>query len=155
MTEFHTENRTPVALYVRDSDNGGDSITAKLMALREYAGGNGMVPVVEYVDRQGSREQFGCMMSDGTGENPTFRRILVNNFAQFSRSVEEWTEWQARLEANGVQVISVTERPDGTRTISARIQGVDDRTLGAESQREQVSNYAEQHNMEIVEEFVD
>ena len=68
-----------------------------------------MEPVVEHVDRQGGREQFDRMMTDGTGENPPFRKILVHNLARLSRSVEEKMEWQARLEANGVQVISVTE----------------------------------------------
>ena len=64
-------------------------------------------------------------------------------------------EWQARLEANGVQVISVTEGLYTSRDTWAHIQEVNNPTPGVESQREQVRNYAEQHNMEIGEEFVD
>ena len=45
--------------------------------------------VREYVDTQGSREQFTQMMTDTTSEHAPFQQILVYQFNRFSRSVTE------------------------------------------------------------------
>ena len=111
MAETHAQEPVPVALYVQDSGNSEDSITAQLEIQKEFARENGMEPTVEYIDRNQSRAAFDRMMEDGTGKNPPFRKILVLSKSQFARPVERRTECTKKLEANGVQVVYVNENP--------------------------------------------
>ena len=46
MAETHAQEPVPVALYVQDSGNSEDSITAQLDIQKEFARKNGMEPAV-------------------------------------------------------------------------------------------------------------
>ena len=64
--------------------------------------------VREYLDQQGSRAQFDEMMAEAAGEAPPFRQILVYDLSRFTRSAWEFQEHRAKLEENGVTLISIT-----------------------------------------------
>ena len=111
MEQPQEKPRTIAALYARDSAAGDneDSNPAQIEIMRAFCEKNGITPGEEYSDQEGNREEFRRMMNDGTKENPPFQRILVYDMSRFSRSMEEGTECVARLEANGIRVISVAQ----------------------------------------------
>ena len=61
----------------------------------------------------GSRDDFSRMMVDTTTGEAPFDYIMVLQVNRFSRSLEEPALWKDKLSANGVQVVSVTERGFG------------------------------------------
>ena len=95
-----------MALYARVSTDDRKGIQAQLDRMRRQAGEDGLEPVSHFTDMNGSREEFDWMMAQATGENPPFQGIMVYDISRFSRSVPDWKEWMAELEANGVRVIS-------------------------------------------------
>ena len=99
-----------MAIYARVSTGHDEiSISDQLAATRDYAARNGLEVVKEYTDAGGNRDQFEEMMADATQENPPVQQVLVYDLSRFSRSAEELQEQRARLEANGVTLISVME----------------------------------------------
>ena len=63
--------------------------------------------VKEYSDQQGSRPQFDEMMAEALGEDPPFQQIIVYDVSRLTRSAQELQEIQAKLEANGITLISI------------------------------------------------
>ena len=49
-------------------------------------------------------------MAYATGQNPPFQGIVVYDMSRFSRSPAERKECEAKLQANGIELISVTQR---------------------------------------------
>ena len=97
-----------VALYARVSGQDEGSIQTQLGALRSYAEENGLEVVREYPDQQGSRTGFEEMMPEVTGENPPFQEIIFWDIGRLTRSAQEFQDLKAKLEANGITVISIT-----------------------------------------------
>ena len=111
MDQTQDETRIIAALYARDAATGDneDSNPTQVETMRAFCEENGLTPGKVYSDRNGSREDFDRMTADGTAENPPFRRIVVCDMRRFSHSLQERTECEARLEANGIFVMSVAQ----------------------------------------------
>ena len=77
-------------------------------ALHEYVRRHGLDAVRAYFEVLGGRNRFHEMMADATGENPAFRQILVHDMGRLSRWADGLNALRGRLEANGVEVVSVT-----------------------------------------------
>ena len=103
----------PVALYARssaiDQEQAVISEEAQLGIMREYAEENGMHPVSHFADKHGSREEFDWMMAQATSDNPPFRTILIYSLDRLTRSALEMKALLDELEANGLELISVTQ----------------------------------------------
>ena len=111
-TEGQASPPVKVALYARDSADNQDRsepVEAQLEAIREYAAGNELEPVMEYIDTDGRRDQFERMMAHAARQDPPFQKILVYDLSRFSRSAQELQEQTDKLAANGVTLISVVE----------------------------------------------
>ena len=96
------------ALYARHSGEDEGSIETQLGAMRSHAEENGLEVVREYPDQQGSRTGFEEMMAEATGENPPFQEIIFWDIGRLTRSAQEFQDLKAKLEANGITVISIT-----------------------------------------------
>ena len=104
------EEAVPVALYVRSlKGDPNNSLEVQLMALQRYARRRQLDAVRVFFDIDGGRSQFEVMLAQATGENPPFRQVLVHDKGRLCRREEELQELRARLEGNGVTVMSVTD----------------------------------------------
>ena len=113
MNQPQGEARVIAALYAyaATTHNNEDAIPSQAEHMREFCEDNGITPGEVYTDQNGSREAFNRMMADGTRESPPFQKVLVYDVSRFSRSIAKMTECVARLKANGVQVVAVTDGP--------------------------------------------
>ena len=63
-----------------------------------------------YFETQASNNsQFDAMTAEAALADPCFRQVLAVEYARFPPSGEELRRWMARLEENGVRVVSITE----------------------------------------------
>ena len=92
-----TKESKRVAIYARTSAEDRQALEAQIEKEREYAEGNGHTVAREYVDAEGNRDQFTQMMADSEQEPPPFEEIIVWDISRFSRSTEEFQEWNAKL----------------------------------------------------------
>ena len=105
-----SEGAVPVALYIRTLEGDPDnSLPVQLTALQGYARGRQLDAVRVFFDIQGGRSQFEAMLAEATRENPPFRQVLVHDEGRLCGCEVEMDELRARLEENGVTVVSVTE----------------------------------------------
>ena len=102
------EDAVPVALYIRTLEGDPDnSLQVQLMALQRYARRRQLDAVRVFFDIQGSRSQLEAMLAEATGENPPFRQVLVFELGRLCGCEADQDELRARLEGNGVMVVSV------------------------------------------------
>ena len=92
-----TKESKRVAIYARTSAEDRQALEAEMEKVREYAEGNGHTVAREYVDAEGNRDQFTQMMADAEQKPPPFEEIIVWDISRFSRSTEEFQEWNAKL----------------------------------------------------------
>ena len=98
------------ALYVRDSSTtpgSDDRLDSQSKELRTYCADRGLDATTEYRDASGGREAFEKMMEDATSSNAAFDCIVVYQTDRFSRSTAQLMECRNRLEAHGIQLMSV------------------------------------------------
>ena len=104
------ESTKNAAIYVRDSSTGpdaGNSLQAQTDACNQHCSEEGAQIDTVYSDANGSREAFDRMMADATDGTAPFDHIVVWEASRFSRSAQEFTDCEDRLNACGVQVVSV------------------------------------------------
>ena len=105
-----SEDAVPVALYIRTLEGDPDnSLPVQLTVLQRYARRRRLAAVRIFFDIQGGRSQFERMLAEATRENPPFRQILVHEEERLSGCEAELRELRARLEGNGVMVVSLAE----------------------------------------------
>lgn len=105
--------------YARYSSAGqrDESIDAQLRAINEFAAANDYNIVAKYIDRAQSarsddRPQFQNMIEDsGKG---VFETVIVHKLDRFSRDRFDSAVYRRKLRINGVKLISVLERLDGS-----------------------------------------
>ena len=126
----------PVAIYVRVSSDRQDvnnSIEAQIDECTRYAKAHNMVVVKIYIDEAMSgkvtaRPQFQKMIVDAQDPDAPFKTILVWSYSRFSRNQLDSVVYPAKLEQQGVQLISITEPVDNSptgRLIRSVIQSID------------------------------
>ncbi|WP_252235070.1 recombinase family protein [Clostridium sp. ZS1] len=106
-------------VYARySSDNQRDeSIDAQLRAIEEYAKSNSIEIVKIYVDRAKSattskRPEFQHMIKDSA--LGIFDTIIVHKLDRFSRDRYDSAVYKQKLKQNGIKLISVVEKLDGS-----------------------------------------
>ena len=110
MSLEQSEDTVPVALYIRTlAGDPGNFLQAQLTALQRYARRRQLDAVRVFFDIQGGRSQFEAMLAEATGENPPFRQVLVHDEGRLCGCEAEVDELRARLQENGVTVVSVTD----------------------------------------------
>ena len=126
----------PVAIYVRVSSDRQDvanSIAAQIDEITRYAKAHNMVVVEIYKDEAMSgkvtaRPGFQKMIVDAQDPDAPFKTILVWSYSRFSRNQMDSVVYPAKLEQQGVQLISITEPVDNSptgRLIRSVIQSID------------------------------
>ena len=101
------EEAVPVAFYIRSmAGDPAHTLENQLRALQRHAARNGMQQVRVYFDTRNGRSQFERMMVEATGENPPFRRILVQDEERLCGCE---AVLRTGLEGNGVTVVSVSD----------------------------------------------
>ena len=66
-----------------------------------------MEQVRVFFDTRGGRSQFEAMMAEATGDNPSFRRILVVELSRFAPGTRDLRAQLVRLEGMEVTVESI------------------------------------------------
>ncbi len=95
----------------------GESITAQLDAIREYAAQSGILIVNEYIDeafsaKTDARPSFQRMVDDSKARS--FDLVLVHKLDRFARNREDAAMYRMILKKNDVRLFSVMERLDGS-----------------------------------------
>ena len=100
------------------SDNQRDeSIEAQIRAIKKYCSENDYELIHEYADyaltgRSDHRPEFQRMIDDSYRQN--FDAVIVHKFERFARNKFDSVMYKHRLRQNGIKVISVLEKLDGS-----------------------------------------
>ncbi len=127
----------------------GNSIEAQLSAICDYAKCENMILVGEYTDRAKSavtddRPEFLRMIEDAKSNK--FDIVIVHKLDRFARNRYDSAMYKRELKMNGVQVMSVTERLDGSpesAILESVIEGMAEyysKNLGRETMKGLVEN---------------
>jgi site-specific DNA recombinase len=113
------DNATVIYARYSSKNQKETSIDAQLRACEEYAQNSGLAIVNRYCDsaqtgRDADRAQFQQMMEDSS--KGLFSRVLVHKLDRFARSADITITYIAKLERNGVRLISATETIENTPT---------------------------------------
>ena len=105
------EETVKAALYIRSlPGDPANTLPRQLDALRRHVRANRLEAARVHFETVGSNNsQFEAMSAEGLHEDPPFRQILVVEYARFPLFGEELLSWMARLEENGVGVVSISE----------------------------------------------
>ena len=116
-----TGDSAPAALYIRSMPGDpDDSLEVQLRVLQGHAARNGLEQVRVFFDARDSRTQFERMMAEATGDNPSFRRILVVELRRLAGDSGESEALLAGLKASGVTVQSVSGSSEGIQRPNRR-----------------------------------
>ena len=120
---------TKAVIYARfSSDNQRDaSIDAQVRAIKEFAKGNNIIIVENYIDRAKSattddRPAFQRMIEDSAKHN--FEIVLVHKLDRFARNRTDSMVYRSKLRKNGVSLLSVTEPLDDERPEAIILESV-------------------------------
>jgi site-specific DNA recombinase len=107
------------AAYIRySSENQRDeSLDAQLREIETYCKNNGYEIVKVYADKAKTatsdrRQEFQAMIKDSS--TGLFNVVLVHKLDRFSRDKYDSATYKRKLKKNGVRLISITERIDGS-----------------------------------------
>ncbi|WP_312258489.1 recombinase family protein [Romboutsia ilealis] len=108
-------------VYARfSSDNQRDeSIDAQLRAINEYADKNNIKIVNQFIDRAKSatsdkRPEFQNMIKFCEADTTGISMVIVHKLDRFSRDKYDSAKYKHKLKCNGIRVVSVLERLDGS-----------------------------------------
>lgn len=90
------------------------SIPDQLAAMQQYAAAKDMVIVKEFIEpgasaRDTSRPALTAMMEAALSEPPPFEVILIHSFSRFFRDAMHFELFKRQAEANGVEIVSITQ----------------------------------------------
>lgn len=108
-----------VVIYARYSSHSQteQSIEGQLKECRKYAEQNGFMIVGQYIDEaltgtNDNRPEFQRMLADS--KKGFFEAVLVYKLDRFSRALDDSTQYEKKLQKNGVFLISAMERFENT-----------------------------------------
>jgi DNA invertase Pin-like site-specific DNA recombinase/uncharacterized protein (UPF0179 family) len=82
--------------------------------MQQYAAAKDLVIVKEFVEpgasaRDASRPALTAMMAAALSEPPPFEVILIHSFSRFFRDAMQFELFRRQAEANGVEIVSITQ----------------------------------------------
>ena len=99
-----------MTLYIRSVEGDPEnSLKLQLGELQHHASASRRDAVRTFFDIRENRSQFNEMMTEATGENPAFRRILVLELSTLAPTSGEFIEVMARLNTGGIILAQVRD----------------------------------------------